>query len=66
MVNSRQTRELRVRLPSQKWDLLEECVTRGVAATYAGVVLLALESFHDKLLERDLREARLKRLEDQG
>lgn len=58
------SRELRLRLADEKWELLEIWRKRGVGRTYAELVVLALESLHDKLLERDLREARLKRLEE--
>jgi hypothetical protein len=56
-------RELRLRLPTEKWEILERWRKRGIARTYAELVVLALDQFHDKLLERDLREARLRRLE---
>jgi len=56
-------RELRVRLPTQKWEFLDHCIQRGMAQTYADLIVLAIECFHDKLLQRDLQEARLRQLE---
>jgi DNA-binding HxlR family transcriptional regulator len=60
------TRELQIRLSAEKWKLLEEWRKRGIARTYAELVTLALEQLHDKIVERDLHEARLKRLEKQS
>jgi len=57
------TRELRLRLPQEKWQLLDNLRKKGVGGTYAQLVVLALESLHDKLLERALAEARLRKLE---
>lgn len=51
-------------MPEESWRLLENWRKKGVGRTYAELVVLALDSLHDKLVERDLREARLKRLEE--
>ena len=56
------SRELRIRLSAEKWELLEKWRKRGIARTYAELVMLALEQLHDKVVERDLREARLEQL----
>lgn len=57
------SRELRLRLPEEKWNLLEKWRGRGVGSTYADLIILALECLHDKLVERDLQETRLIQLQ---
>jgi len=55
-------RELRCRLPDEKWKWLDEWLRQGVAQTYAQLLLLALESFEEKLRNRRLTEARLQQI----
>jgi len=59
---SGRTRELRVRLPRQKWDWLERWRRHGVARTYAGIIVLALECFAEKQRQCQLEEARTRQL----
>jgi len=61
-IDRRRTRELRVRLPGQKWDWLERWRRHGVSRTYAGIILLALECFAEKQRQCQLEEARTRQL----
>ena len=55
-------RELRCRLPDEKWKWLDEWLRRGVGQTYAQLVILSLEAFEEKLRNRRLTEARLQQI----
>jgi len=55
-------RELRIRLPREKWTWLDRWVKLGVARTYSDIILLALDCFADKQLQRELQVARLREL----
>jgi len=59
---ARSRRELRCSLPPEKWLWMEGWLQRGVAATCTDLILLALEALHEKILRRELAEARLRRL----
>lgn len=58
-------RELRVRLSKEKWDWLERWVKLGVTRTYSDIVLLALDCFAEKQLQRELQQARLLQLKNE-
>jgi len=55
-------RELRIRLPAEKWEWLDSWISRGIARTYSDLILLAIDCFADKLLQRELQQARLSQL----
>jgi len=58
----RKGRELRCRLPDEKWQWLDEWLLRGVGQTYAQLIVLSLEAFEEKLRNRRLAATRLQRL----
>ena len=61
----RKGRELRSRLPFEKWQWLDEWIREGVGSTYAQLLVLSLEAFEEKLRNRRLTEARLQRITSQ-
>lgn len=63
-VTQRRGRELRCRLPEEKEQWIREWLGRGVAETSTDIVMLALEALHEKILQRNLAEARLRQLRE--
>lgn len=63
-LTARRRRELRCSVPREKWALIDDLLRRGYADTTTSVILLALDALHDKIIERDLQEARLRKLQN--
>jgi len=55
-------RELRCSVPAEKWALIDDLLRRGYADTRTTVILLALDALYDKIIERDLQQARIRKL----
>ena len=58
----RKRRELRCRLPDEKWKWLDQWLRKGIGRTYSQLVVLCLEAFEEKLRNRRLTEARLQQI----
>jgi len=49
-------------VPREKWALIDDLLRRGYADTTTSVILLALDALYDKIIERDLQQARIRKL----
>jgi len=58
----RRRRELRCSVPKEKWALIDDLLVRGYADTTTSVILLALDALHDKIIKRELHQARIRKL----